>query len=629
MTSRNADLSVGRRYFAFLGVLLLTALVVFTGPFIGAEPASAAPAAPVLSGQCSVQDWRNPAKFTECVGKLKDLGTSRLQCLSPPTPETPDAGMSGWFASQPASSKLNGPKGLYSRYGYAGYDFTMYDVGCVSPLTHPTNSFENTVANGEFMIATSIIGASNALREKAWEPASLWGWADTLVNDATTALYHKVFTVFGAVTLAIVGLYLMWRSRQSDMSNAMTTAGWALLVMVAVTAIAAWPVRSAHVADATLVGGLNVVHGAIGPSESTLPVSKCGDSTPGACDDVRPPAVRASDTVTDTILYRNWLRGLLGSADGLAATKYGPALYDSRSFTWDQAQQIRNNPTTRDATIAAKQNAWLKIAEQIKTEDPQAYSYLQGNEGMDRIGAGFIAILSALFFAMFDITASVLVLIGFLIFRWAVIAAPVLGTIGLLRPASSGIRRLANAVIAAIFNIIIFGTGAAVYLFAVDLIMNTATLPGWLQVVLVWLVGVVGWLLLRPYRRLTQLGGKDPSSEIGNAGSWHRRFLGDARDAARLDPTRPGSTNEPRMSSPRQRGELETTVVRPESRSEDVVTVRPEAATEPARPRSRRAAGGWQESDAPNDPSGFSIYRPDGAPEPVKTHRPESVTVNR
>ena len=45
-------------------------------------------------------------------------------------------------------------------------------------------------------------------------------------------------------------------------------------------------------------------------------------------------------------------------------------------------------------------------------------------------------------FAMFDLTASLLVLLGFLIFRWAVIAAPILGTVGLLRPASAGLRRL-------------------------------------------------------------------------------------------------------------------------------------------------------------------------------------------
>ena len=44
--------------------------------------------------------------------------------------------------------------------------------------------------------------------------------------------------------------------------------------------------------------------------------------------------------------------------------------------------------------------------------------------------------------------------------------------------------------------------------------MSTPTLPGWLQVVLVWLCGVVGWLLLRPYRRITQLGGKDSSAAV-------------------------------------------------------------------------------------------------------------------
>src|SRR6185369_5807087 len=98
----------------------------------------------------------------------------------------------------------------------------------------------------------------------------------------------------------------------------------------------------------------------------------------------------------------------------------------------------------------------------------------------------FLAILSALFFALFDLTASVLVILGFLLFRWAVIAAPILGTIGLLRPANAGLRRLGNAVIAAIFNIIIFGTGSAVYLFVVSQILTAALAP-WLQVVLIWI----------------------------------------------------------------------------------------------------------------------------------------------
>ncbi len=328
------------------------------------------------------------------------------------------------------------------------------------------------------MIATAIIGASNALRERAWDPSYMWGWADPLVEKATKAVYDKVFTVFGAITLAVVGLYLLWRSRQSDMSNAVTTAGWAILVMVAVTAIAHWPIWSADLADKTLITSLGVVHDAVGPPDQTTPPASAAIPNPEACVDHRPPAVRASDTATEDLLYRNWLRGELGSADSETATKYGPALYDAKSFSWDEIQKIRDDEkrardsgqqsTMRQVITDQKAQRWMKIAETDQD---------RGSRGV-RVPAGharaWIASEPAsspsspsLFFALFDITASLLVLLGFLIFRWAVIAAPILGTIGLLRPASSGLRRLANAVVAAIFNIIIFGTGSAIYLFAV------------------------------------------------------------------------------------------------------------------------------------------------------------------
>jgi hypothetical protein len=214
----------------------------------------------------------------------------------------------------------------------------------------------------------------------------------------------------------------------------------------------------------------------------------------------------------------------------------------------------------------------------------------------------------------------------------------VLGTVGLLRPASSGLRRLANSVVAAIFNVVIFGAGAAVYLYAVDLVMNTSTLPGWLQVVLVLLIGVVGWVLLRPYRRLAQLGGRDPS---GTGTAWHRRFFRDARAAARLDvaeDTRRGTES-------RRARELEARSARPEGRSEDATvrdpTVTPSAPIElearrdsptGRRPETRRPAGDWTEPDLPSPPANYAIYRPASSPpepEPSRVRRPESTPVGR
>ncbi|MBF9135496.1 MFS transporter [Plantactinospora sp. S1510] len=632
----------GARVAALLLAIGVLASATLVWPVLGsAAPASAAPVPTRAKvALCTTAEWE--ADFRACVERLADVSEATAQCLHPPTPTKPDSGFGGWFASRPEASKQPGVKGMYTEYGNAGYSYETYDDsgGCASDVIDPGSKVFNKIADGEIRIATAIIGASNALRERAWDPRTMWDWADPLVEQATRAVYERVFSVFGIITLCVVGLYLLWRSRQSDMSNAMTTAGWAVLVMVAVTAIAAWPVRSANLADGTLVTTLNVVHEAVGPRARDIPADKCASPTSSACKDNRPPAVRASDTTTETMLYRNWLRGALGSSDSETARKYGRALYDAKAFTWEEAARIDANPDTRDAAVEAKQEQWMKVAEQIKAEDKEAYEYLRGARDSDRIGAGLIAILAAILFAMFDLTASVLVLLGFLLFRWAVIATPVLGTVGLMRPASAGLRRLGNAVVAAVFNIAIFGTGAAIYLFAVDLVMSTSTIPGWLQVALIWLCGVVGWLLLRPYRRITQLGGKDSTEVVGAAGSWHRRFFRDVRAASRLDPSddRAGDVRV------KNRTLVIQTNVRPESRHEDPAHAaagraeRAENATDraaepasttptapseggsgsrpaPGRPSRHRPAE-WTEPDVPAENPSYVIYRPDSAPAP-------------
>ena len=224
------------------------------------------------------------------------------------------------------------------------------------------------------------------------------------------------------------------------MSAAMTTAGWAMLVMVAVTAIAAWPVavgepRRRH---ADQLAGRGPRRGrSAGRGHPAGRVPRLRPRAPARTTGRRPygpatPRPRACSTGTGCA-------ALLGSADSETAQKYGPALYDAKSFTWDEVEKMRQNPAAAAGrSSTAKSRKWMKVAEQIKTEDPEAYEYLQGISGMDRIGAGFIAILAALFFALFDLTASLLVLLGFLIFRWAVIAAP---DPRHGRPAAAGERR--------------------------------------------------------------------------------------------------------------------------------------------------------------------------------------------
>ncbi|MFY1634677.1 MFS transporter [Solwaraspora sp. WMMB335] len=627
---------------ALLIAVLIAAVASISWPALGAAaPAYAAPVGPLPAQApadlCSVEEWQ--ADLRGCLDKLQDVSSARAQCLDPPAPSAPDSGFGGWFATQPQQAE--GVSGFYTNYGYAGYRFPTYDLdgGCASGVTNVDVGAFTGVANFEMMVATAIIGASNAIRERAWDPGTMYAWADPLVEQATTAIYEKVFTVFGLITLCVVGLYLIWRSRQSDMSNMITTAGWAILIMVVVTAIAAWPVRSANLADGALISTLGVVHEAVGPRAVEIPADECLDPDPERCADLRPPAVRASDTTTSAMLYRNWLRGVLGSADSPTAEKYGFALYNAQAFTWSEIEEIRTDPQARDIIINQKNQQWMRVAEQIRTEDPEAYEHLQGIREMDRVGTGLIAIFAAVMFAMFDLAASVLVLLGFLLFRWAVVAAPILGTIGLLRPAGAGMRRLGNAVVAAVFNIAIFGTGAAVYLFAVDLIMSTPTLPGWLQVVLIWLCGMVGWLLLRPYRRITDLGGRD--ADRGGGSSWHLRYFRETRETREPEQTVVVKSKDSQDKSTTRQ------TVRPEARLEDPSHDKPaggsdstakparerpdgrESAPEPApepastQPRARpRHSPEWTPPDVPAEEQRYAVYRPDSAREPSAPPKP-------
>src|SRR5690349_24671248 len=105
------------------GVALFSVLVVMVVASIAwavAAP-SAANAAPAKApgGPCSVEEWKK--NLNDCLNRLVKAVGDKAKCENAPTPSTPDSGLAGWFAEKPAASDEPGPKGMYTRYGYAGY----------------------------------------------------------------------------------------------------------------------------------------------------------------------------------------------------------------------------------------------------------------------------------------------------------------------------------------------------------------------------------------------------------------------------------------------------------------------------------------------------------------------------
>ena len=502
---------------------------------------------------CTDYEWHTT--WGDC---LDELPTGiELDCEAAPQPSTPDSGMAGWFAEPSLQDKSEGI-GTYSRYGYAGYQLPMYgsqemSIGgsCVDSVSLPNGAdTANALANMEFNISKSVIGASNSLRQAAWEPGRMWGWSNGFMETVSQVIYSQVFTVFGAVTVGVIGIYLLWRSRQADMNNAVTTVAWAALVLVLVTAVVRWPVQAANYTDQALQVGMNLSATLI--SDETADGCEREDDLTNAeyrrlkelngedfCIDTRTSAVVASDTVSNEVLYQNWLRTMLGQSEEVTyerdngeiatdedgdpivrssnvAYKYGRALYDAQAFTWMESDTADGSATNRNDVIEEKQELWRNLVAQIQEEDPEAYAHLSGERAWERTGTGILTMLTALFFALFDITASVLIILGFMIVRFAIVALPIIGTIAILRPAGGPFKRLINTVLGAIINVAVFSLAAVIYIFATSRILGT-TLPVPMQVILIGLLGVAAWMLLRPFRRINNLvaGGGPADALLG------------------------------------------------------------------------------------------------------------------
>src|SRR5687767_8965610 len=123
-TTPRRHMAVRRRRWATLLATMIAAMATIVFP---ATPAQAAP--------CTLEEWN--IDLSACVDRLGEVADSRRQCLKAPIPDAPDAGLAGWFASQPSSAKVDGVRGFYSDYGYAGYSFTTYDIGCSQTVLHP------------------------------------------------------------------------------------------------------------------------------------------------------------------------------------------------------------------------------------------------------------------------------------------------------------------------------------------------------------------------------------------------------------------------------------------------------------------------------------------------------------
>jgi hypothetical protein len=445
-------------------------------------------------------------------------------CKEAPTPDSPGQGISGFFAGVPDELPPEGDPfeegsttTIYEQYGYAGLRWRTYDLGCgPDAMRQPDAVIGTAVSNWLMQAPIALTALTGSVTEVAFQPTFL-GAFDPIIEQVSTALHEDLFASWIPAVLALLGGAVIFMARRSALATTAAAVGWALIVVILATGLFRWPIAAGNAADSTVTGTLGAAVGRLdGHSSGT------------------DPGMAVASHVEESILFRSWLAGTLGSADSETARKYGPDLFKAQALTWREAAIARKDPDAGKKIIEAKKKQWEKIAEKIKKDDPEAYEYLTGSRSDTRVG---YAILSALgvFLALPFLLLSALLMLGcFIIVRLAVMLFPAFAVLGVFPTSRGLVTGLGRTVAAAIVNAIIFGIGAGVTIAVLGVLFHPGGgAPGWLGLVLMPLFSFIMWQALRPFRRLSTMVHPDadhfgdmsrPFSSGRRGGHWARKL---------------------------------------------------------------------------------------------------------
>ncbi|HZB47472.1 MAG TPA: hypothetical protein VE547_00105, partial [Mycobacteriales bacterium] len=428
-------------------------------------------------------------------------------CTTPPTPESPRQGITGFFMSTPdpipptEDPFVEGAKTTpFEQYGLAGLSWYAYDLGCGGAARDPSGSISTWAARLLFIPAKATVAALTGVSQAALEPTYLSAF-DPLLSGLTDQLRKAIYTPLFPLAVMLTGLLLMAQATRQRVSESTTAIGWCLLVTVIAAALFAWPVRAGHAADAVISKGVGVVSAGI----------------TGENDE---PGDQVANLLYGPFLYRMWLMGEFCDPDSRGAAAHGKDLLQAQALSWEEAQRAR---TDSESITDAKQKRFQEVAGKVKDEDRASYECVAGH-GSASLEASILADVGVLLMAPFLLIGGLILIAAYLVIRFAVIFAPALLTAGAFFPLRGIVVASGRVVAAAVLNGILFTLSVLLVIRVDAAILDPATrLPAWLRLVLVGVVTVVMWYLTRPFRKLTTMVTTGRMAFAMGDRSWYER----------------------------------------------------------------------------------------------------------
>jgi len=418
-------------------------------------------------------------------------------CAAPPEPTSPLAGLSGKLYGEPATASdadpfTNPNVKIADVYGYS-YRWVDYDNGCL-PGSDALPKAQTAIGNLALGGSASVAAFTHGLFSMVITPNFL-APLDDVLTSATRAIKGGFWDPWLTAAMILVAIGVLVAAMRAEVSSAVTTVGWALIVLVGTTWVMSYPVSSARAVDELVQTTVATSAEAIGATDKTY-----GPPVPDTHGGESPSRAQASlddmfDTINRDVFYDAWLEGTLGSSDSAVARAHGPDLFRASHLSWSESETVRDDPGAGQAIIEAKKDLWVSTAAAVEREDSGAYQQLTGNNG--RWDAAATVALRVALMMPFLVVAAVFIVIAYVVTRVFVPLAPAFGVLGLFYMAQGWVI----AVLKQVGRFIILGPAFFVAALG-NLLLDTAVLDsdvGFpLQLVIVAAIPFVLFKLLRP-----------------------------------------------------------------------------------------------------------------------------------
>lgn len=448
---------------------------------------------------------------------LPDLGGNRgFSCDEPPNPQLPKAVLPSLLdsssAQRPAAENAS-PTG-YQTYGWAGLTWSTYDLGCGEDLVRAPSAVMDTKYGNQFLtIGQALTAAAFWLDDqtKTGTAAGQEGRPSALAefDRIITSLSSAFAGIYGnwlGVGLMVAASIAAWNALRSDTAGLTKTAGIAMAAMALGALMVGAPQKAIQVTDDTLGTLITDTQDEI----FSISIDDAGGTLGAGANDPK-------NVLLDRILLEDIKKGWFGAnyEDPAHCGGAAPAeatggqqclwldLRDSLAFTYAEQEEIRNNPEAADRIVTAKDQKFRNDIVKPLEEQGISYYTFQGKDS-GRVGIGFMAMVKVSMPSVLWLGASLLKLLALLSVRFAILFAPVWIPIaaahgGLL---SRVMRTLAAAYMWAVVGSVLVSLYlvALVRLFVTDNGNVDGTWRLWFMV----LLSVICWLILRPFKRITQ-----------------------------------------------------------------------------------------------------------------------------